>query len=93
MGAGTSKIPNLKNLSSTDLIEIQKSIPDLINRAKEREAKPTSPKSATPPIEEYDNEAQAEPEGPASSPTGGGKKRRQKTKKYRKKRMKKTEKK
>ena len=69
MGAGTSKIPNLKNLSSTDLIEIQISIPILITKAKEREAKLTLSNSET---QQINNEgAQVLPESRV-----GGKKRK-----------------
>lgn len=98
MGAGTSKIPDLNNLSTDQLVQLQtKIIPELIKNAKESEAKPTSPtspksakQSPAAAEEDVNNEARADSELSALSPTGGGKKRRKKTKKHRKKRMKKT---
>lgn len=90
MGAGTSKIPDLKNLSVTQLEELEnKIIPELIIKAKEREGNQTLQKSET--SEEQDkNEASVEEDKSPTSPSKGGKKRRKNTKKHKKKHMKKT---
>jgi|SaaInlV_125m_DNA_1040241.scaffolds.fasta_scaffold10100_4 hypothetical protein len=96
MGAGTSKIPDLKNLSVDQLRELKDKIIPLLIDAKEKEAKTKSLTPAKQSSEEpHPNTADTEEEEKAlssasNSPTGGGKKRRKKTIKHRKKRMKKT---
>ena len=85
MGAGTSKIPDLKNLSKDQLVELQKNISRLIEDAESKEDKPEK-STEMAKTDKYNYPEQEKLEKPAT----GGKKRRKNTKKHRKKHMKKT---